>query len=342
MFLQQSACAVDLRSVTPARFVLPGSVALVTAQSVCRLFRFVPNRRVVQMIDFCLRGVATDFEGEIKLHEFLFMSNHFHLLLTDVAGVLPAFMGKLNSLISSNLNAMRGTTGRNFEGYSVQLLDPDDLERQVEAAVYTLNNAASAHLVTRCKHWKATSSFGLEYGEASFSAKPAFGIWASKLDHLSRRESRRSGRAAYGGRSKYPSRASLTLHPLPGQPLNEGDVDEQRTLRQRVKDTLERAEDDLIELRRAEGIRVVGWRKVQSAHFNTMPAQGRELFGTNPTFACSTEERREAARVRMEAFYAAYQDALKKFNAGQRNVEFPRGTWLMVQRHNVRLAPPDT
>ncbi len=294
------------------------------------------------MIDFCLRAAATDFVGQIKLHEFLFLSNHFHLLLTDVAGVLPAFMAKLNGLISSNLNAMRGTTGRNFEGYTMQVLDPDDLERQLEAAVYILNNAANAHLVTRCKHWKATSSFSLKYGELSSSAKPAYGIWARKLEHLNRRESQRSGRAKYGGRSKYPSEAGLTLHPLPGHDLEDGaDGVELQRARQAVMEKLALAEDELIEERRSSGIRVVSWRKAQSMHFNTMPAKGRELFGKNPMFACSTRERREAARLRIEAFYVAYSGALERFNAGERDVEFPRGTWLMVQRHNARVPPPD-
>ncbi len=105
-------------------------------------------------------------------------------------------------------------------------------------------------------------------------------------------------------------------------------------------DALASAEDELIKLRRAQNLGVVGWRRVEAAHFNTMPAQGRELFGKNPKFAASTPERRAAAAERMEAFYAAYYDALRRFNAGDREVAFPAGTWLMVQRHNVRLAPP--
>lgn len=320
--------------VTRSRMILPGSVCFVTSETVGRLFRLVPNRRTVAILDFCLRAAARDFEGKIRLHEFFFMSNHVHLLLTDVAGVLPKFMALLDSLISRNLNQSRGITGRNFEGYSCQVIDQDDLERQVEAAVYTLNNAAASHLVTRSRQWKSATSLRLKYGVPSSRPKPAVGIWSSKLRHLRSGGSRRSGRAHYAGRSKYRDRESLTLHPLPGF---EGDPS---ALRRRILTDLRRAEDALIQLRHRENIGVLGFQKAKSEHFNAMPSSGRVLFDRNPRYAASTPERRAALRKRFERFDLEYGEARDRFKAGERDVKFPTGTWMMVQRLNVQVAAP--
>lgn len=333
--MQRLARAVDSCCVTPPVCFLPGQLRSVCAAAVGRLFRFVPNRKVRQITAYCLRVAAAEFEGRIRLHEFIFMSNHIHLLLTDVTGCLPDFMCLLNSLLSRNLNSVRGTGGKNFEGYTSVVIDTDDTQRALQAAVYVLANPCADHLVARARHWKGTSSLGLRYGEPSTAKKPALGLWAGKLTHLQGRKSARSGRAYYGARSKYPDEASLTLHPLPGFERMAPD-----RARQLVHDRLDARELELIQERRRKGTRVVGFDKVERAHFNTMPGKGRELFDRNPTFAASTPERRDAAAKRERAFRDAYYDARDRFNAGERDVVFPAGTWLMVQRHNVRCHPP--
>lgn len=300
------------------------------------MFRFVPKRRVRNMLNYCLRVTAAAFEGKIELHEFMFMSNHLHLLLTDVGGVLPRFMRSLDSLISRNLNPIRGLTGKNFEGYSSQVIDPDDHDRLVQAAVYVLCNPCQAHLVSRSRHWKGTSSLRLRYGEPSVVKQPADGMYASKLAHLRGGKSTRSGRASYAGRSKAPAEAGLILHRLPGFGRRELSDDKVRSL---VLARLDAEERRLIAQRRSTGSSVLGWRHVEAAHFNQLPSKSRELFDRSPTYAASTPERRERAQHRRESFLRHYYEALDSFIAGVRDAVFPHGTWLMVQRYNVRCHP---
>lgn len=329
--MQQWDCVVDWGRVTPPVRVAPGSICLVTAQAVCRMHRFAPKRRVVRMLDYCIHLAAMKFEKQIQLHEFLFMSNHVHLLLTDVAGVLPTFMQLLDSIISRNLNAIRGITGKNFEGYTAQIIEPDDHERQLRAAVYILNNPCAANLVSRCRHWRSTSSLALRYGDESVVKRPNDGIYQGTLAHLRGRKSKRSGRAVYA-RSKAPRVARLTLHPLPCP--SQTQLPDRKT-RARVLERLAAAEDELIVKRRRRGLRVLGWRDVVATGFNAMPRSSRELFDIQPTVAASTPEFRQRAEHRIRYFREAYYAARAKFLEGVRDVVFPYGTWLVVQRYKL-------
>lgn len=302
------------------------------------MHRFVPKRRVVHMLNYCLHLTAMKFEGKIQLHEFLFMSNHAHLLLTDVAGVLPDFMQQLDSIISRNLNAMRGITGTNFEGYTAQIIERDDHERQLRAAVYILNNPCAANLVSRSRHWRSTSSLALRYGKESVVKRPNDGLYRGTLAHLSGRKSKRSGRAAYA-RSKAPRAARLTLHRLPGFHRTQLHDREMRTV---VLERLAAAESELIVERRGRGTCVLGWRRVVATGFNAMPRSARELFDIQPTVAASTPRFRRRAEQRIRDFRIAYYAARTSFLEGVRDVVFPHGTWLVVRRYKLRCqtAPP--
>ena len=89
------------------------------------MFRFVPVAEVVRVFEYLFAVAAERYRMDV--HEVLCMSNHFHVLMTDVDGVLPDFMGYFNSLLARSLNAMRGTSGSVFEKeYSVVEVTDDE------------------------------------------------------------------------------------------------------------------------------------------------------------------------------------------------------------------------
>ncbi len=51
---------------------------------------------------------------------------------------------------------------------------------------------------------------------------------------------------------------------------------------------------------------------------------------------------RIAALRRLKAFREAYRTAWKAYAAGERDVEFPFGTYKMVRSFGVRCGPPPT
>jgi len=320
--------------VTPPRFIIKQTKFYVTVRAVNRSFRFVPKRHVRKAIRYALSATLQKYRdaGRLVLHEFEFMSNHYHLLGTDIEGCLPAFIQDLNSLISRELNALRGIRGKNFEpGYNFVQVAGDD--RVVEHAVYTLANPVAAFLVAKSKHWRGVSSLRMKYGDAVEVTKPKLGIWSGKNAHAKRGKSKRSGRAAYAGRSKLPEVAELVIDRPDVMPHLS---DEE--LRALVLEGLETRENELAAERRRRGIKVLGARRAEAVHFLAIP-NPEELFSRNPTVSGSTREEREAQLREREAFLEAYYAARDAFRAGNRDVVFPYGTWKMVRIMKARCQP---
>jgi hypothetical protein len=62
------------------------------------------------MVLFCQAHLSAKyrFEGKIGLYAFCFMSTHENRTLPDVGGCVSKVLQELSSLLSRNLNAIRG------------------------------------------------------------------------------------------------------------------------------------------------------------------------------------------------------------------------------------------
>jgi REP element-mobilizing transposase RayT len=324
--------------VTPPRYIIKGQTLFVTLRAVGRSFRFLPTRAVNEIIRYALAVTAEQYG--IALHEFKFMSNHGHILLTDVEGRLPDFMRDLNSLISRQLNAHRGHRGTNIEkGYNA--VAPQDDEKVLDHAVYTLANACSAHLVKRTRHWKGVSSFGMKYGEVVLVPRPKVGMWkhedADRQDTPRRKHGQNPNRAGRRCRSKLPEQAKLVLvRPNVMEHLSDDE------LRAQILERLDARERELIQERKRTGKKVMGMKAVLAQDWQSSPRSKEDLFRTTPSFSGRSKWARIEAAQRRRTFLERHAQARTAFNAGTRDVEFPYGTWLMRRRHNVRCAcaPP--
>ena len=329
--------------VTPPRCILPGQTLFVTCRAVSRQFRLLPTSEVRKLVLYALAVYLGDdrYAGRILLHEFCFLSNHYHLLLTDLGGVLPDFMRDVNSLISRSLNAHRGTTGTNFEkGYNAVLVT--DPERALEHAVYTLANPCAANLVVRARQWGGATSVELAYGEPLLVERPAMGIWKYKGDDAPPRPKRRrrapmdSTRAAHQtGRSTLPEHVELVLT----RPNVRTDLSDTE-LRAHVLRRLHQRELDLKYDRRRRGHGVLGMKGVLRQKWHESPASREDLFGSEPVASGRSKWALAEAKQRRQEFLAAYAQALAAYRAGDHDVEFPPGTWLMVRRYRAKCAPP--
>lgn len=117
------------------------------------------------------------------------------------------------------------------------------------------------------------------------------------------------------------------LHRLPGfAQLSDAQLDE------KLADEVAEKKSRLIAFLKQEDIRVTGWRKVTREHYARTPSSPDELFDRGPTFAASTQERRDRLERELDEFRAAYYAALRRYRDGEDNVEFPYGTWLLVHR----------
>lgn len=317
--------------MTPARHIEEGQLVAVTMQAVGRSFRFLPTRQVTETIWF-LFGVLVGEYG-LAVHDFEFMSNHLHLLCTDVKGRLPDFMRDFDSLLARALNAIRGSTGANIEGYDMVVLTDD--VATLDASVYTLVNACKANLVKRTRQWKGANSLALDYGQTIVIPRPKCGLWAPSRPPKRKGKFRSRGRAAYRGRSKMPA---LTTFTLVRPPIMKDLSDEK--LRALVREKVNERELELIEERRKTGQTVLGMNNVLRQHYQDTPHSSRVLFQNRPRVSGRDWWERLTtlnARLKFEAENAA---ASRAFRAGDHEVVFPHGTWLMRVRFDVRCAGP--
>ena len=322
----------DWVPVTPPRQILPGQTVMVTVQAVSRSFRFLPSKRVAQLILYCF--IATLGGYKIDVHEFCFLSNHFHIVMTPQEDDLPAFVKKFHSLLSRALNALRGWKGANVEDHYNIVVETDE-QAIVRHCAYTLANPCAADLVAYIKHWKGPNSYALEYGEEIVVDRPKFSLW-TPVNKTKRRRKRpmQSIRASYRGRWKSPEQATFKLV----RPPVLGELSDTQ-LREHIRELAHKRERDADTKRVAKGRRAMGMKRVLQQKWTDIPNSKHELFGPEPLVASSSRwARREAERLNRE-FVREYRAARDAWLAGDRDVEFPAGTYLMRVRFNVSCAP---
>lgn len=308
-----------LSMATPPRFILEGQTLFVTGCAVNRQFRFVPDRETSAVIRYSLAECAEHYG--IRLHAFKWMSNHYHLVLTDVRGVLPSFMRDLNSRISRALNALRETHGENFERAGYNMVVATDRDAILRHCAYAEANACIAHLVDRATDWTGVSSAGMRFGRRKRVRAPESGVC--------------SGRRAQGEGGRADC-VELVLEPPPGfEELSLRELRREIDLRVADLEKAARAE------REAAGHGVVGMRAVCARNYWESPDTPKERSRGEPRVSGSDSSARRAMLDRIAAFEQAYRAALKLHKV-TKNALFPLGTWWMRVHLGVRCesSPP--
>ena len=89
----------------------------------------------------------------LQVHALVVMSTHYHAVVTDPLGVVPAFEQWLHSLLARSVNWLRGRTDTFWDGRHGGRLEVVDSRALGEALVYVWNNPTQAGLVRRGKDW---------------------------------------------------------------------------------------------------------------------------------------------------------------------------------------------
>ena len=92
-------------------------------------------------------------------------------------------------------------------------------------------------------------------------------------------------------------------------------------------------------VRRQEGRKVLGMKGVREQHWAAIPQSRDDMFRPVPRAAGNKWAVEEAAR-RCEEFVADYREARGRWIAGEREVVFPRGTFLMRELFGGLLRRP--
>jgi len=282
--------------VTKPRRVIPGLCYLITRRCSERRFFLRPDARVTHVFEYLLAVLATRYA--IEVHAFVVMSNHYHLVITDTKGRLPDFQRDLNSELARALNFYwnRWESFWAPESYSaVELLEDGD---RISKMAYTLANPVKARLVTRARRWEGATSAGMSFGRPRTIRRPEkfFG-------------------------ETMPETATLELTRPACTKTDDASFDA------RLRQDVRRREDAA-----NERGGVMGMNNVMNQHWNDSPTSHEPRQVLRPRVAGKNKWARIAALQRSAAWLAAYAAARLAFVGGERDVEFPYGTWWMCAR----------
>src|SRR5512146_1706518 len=90
---------------TAPRQIIPGRSYLLTRCCSERRFLLKPSGLINAIVLYALAHYAS--RHGILVHGFCVLSNHYHLVATDVRGVLPDFLRDLNGVLARAVNQAR-------------------------------------------------------------------------------------------------------------------------------------------------------------------------------------------------------------------------------------------
>jgi putative transposase len=302
----------EIRSMTPTRCIRPGSTWLVTRRCAGRQYLLRPDSFVNQTLLFFLAEAAKRFG--IEIHAFQFLSNHYHILLTDPNGVLPDFVHRFNTLVAKALNHHLGREENFWSTERTSMVEIFNEDTFSEKLLYTLKNVVEAGLVHKHDAWPGlTSTIARIEGDEYVAKRPTDGYFAN---------------------SSFEPEVRLKLtRPAFWKHRHIAKIHEEHERQLRGCEASIRAE------RRAMGREFLGRALVLAQDPFDRPKAEEPRAELVPEIACLDRERRiEEIRGRKE-FREAYQKARKRFIEGARKVFFPFGTWLFRVRLGVNCEP---
>jgi REP element-mobilizing transposase RayT len=288
--------------------VVAGHAFLVTRRCSQRQFLLRPGALTDAIFRYVL-AVAAQRHG-VLVHAYCVLSNHYHLVVTDARGRLPAFGQYLDSLVARAVNCSLGRWEHFWDpaSYSaVRLVAPRDV---IDKTAYVLANPVLAGLVRRGEDWP-----GLWSGTSPIDGEG--------LECL-------RPKVFFDERGSMPASVTLTLTRPPGFGFATTE-DFVLPLVEALADLEERAARAL----RAKGRGFLGRREVLRQRPTGRPASGEPRRVLGPRVAARDRWARIEALQRLTEFVAKYRAALKAWRAGLRSVVFPHGTYHMRLQHGA-------
>ncbi len=270
-----------------------------------------------QIFWYCL-GLAAQ-EHNVSIHVGMLFSTHQHTVVTDNEGNKPDFRRRFHRLLALCTKDFRGWPEEVFNkspGGEHELLTPQAL---VEHIAYVIANPVDGRAVRYAKDWPGAKTLPRDIGRRVIRVPfPDFYFEATN--------------------PQWPEYVEFRLE-MPQMLIDHyGSLEKaQKAIEAEVK----KLEREALRKAKREGRSFSGARRVLRTKHTTR-ARGHEDFGSrNPQFAAAGDAEAAAAAIRrIRAFNAAYDEALARWTAGDRDVCFPHGTWWMRVHHGVRCHPP--
>src|SRR5690554_4138067 len=297
--------------MTRPRRHLAGQVVSITRRCLEGRFFMRPDGTMNAIAAYAFARAA-QLNG-VKIHAIVVMSNHVHIVLTDVKARRSAFMRDAMSLISRARNWDLGRP-ENFWGRGsyceTVLLERDAQERKL---LYTILNPVKADLVERVEEWPGFMILPRDWGKTMKVPKPDTFFGPDLPDIIELTPERPAGYDSMSPEELIAHFAGL---------IREG-------------------EDELGSARRLKKKRVLGVKRVLKTNPLSRPSKPLPRRKLRPRFASKVPEILIAAIARERAFQIAYRRERERWLKGKKGVVFPCGTVWLRRNSPVKCRDPD-
>lgn len=291
------------------RFIPPGSLVEVTCRTVQGRLLLSPTPVLRDLTLGVLARAARLYP--VDVHAFVFLSNHFHLLLTvPDARLLASFMSYLNSNLAREAGRLirwrEKFWGRRYQA----ILISDEETAQVERLRYLLAHGAKEGLVASPLEWP-----GAHCALALVEGTPVTGRWFDRT------------REYVARRTKLPvdpetfvTVEELRLAPLPCWRDRAPD-----SVRVMIRELVAGIEREAIVRASSTGKPPIGRDVVLRQYPRHEP--NRLKKGPAPLAHAASRDARDALREAYRLFVAAYRRAAERLREGLGDALFPEGSF---------------
>jgi len=290
------------------RCVRPGTPYLLTRRCYQRTFRLRPSEFTNELYEFCLAVCAEKYG--ILIHAACVMSNHHHVLLTDVYGCLPDFVRDLHRMMAKALNAAQGQWENLWSAEPYHVLELPMLADAIDKVAYIAANPVEAGLVESPEQWPGVMLLPSAHVRESVVSRPT---------------------VYFDPNGVYPETATLRITPLSSPYASAEEVFE------RVEEAIERSLTRAREAVVAQGRGFLGRKAVLGQSFQKRAESFEPKRGPVPIVRSRNRGLVKAILERYAVFRVRYRELLVQWRGGKRDVVFPFGTWAMGLFHGARV-----
>jgi REP element-mobilizing transposase RayT len=265
-----------------------------------------PSKAVNEVIGGVLARAVEQSAGCVRLHAFVFASNHFHLLVWARGVALSSFMQYLRANLSRKVGRLVDWSGGFWERrYSAEpVLDDTALVGRLR---YVLAHGVKEGLVERCAEWPGLSCLPQLLGPTRRLFR--WFNWTKRWRKHSRDE-QEAGEGLFA--EEWAEPVVLDVAPLP---CWAGKSEDER--QHAVRALLQEVEAEA----RVQRKGVLGARTVQAQHPHTRPERLKR--SPRPLGHASTAQALRALREQYRAFVSVFREAAARWRQGDFSACFP-------------------
>lgn len=283
----------------------PDALIEITVRTTQSRFLLRPSRRLNRLVVGILAHALRSHR--VKLHAAVFLSNHFHLLISPASvEEMSSFMRLVNRALSGEIGKLHDWSGSMWARRYTSIPVSDEPEAQIARLRYLLSHGAKEGLVRRPSDWP-----GVHCADALADGTPMEGVW---IDRTAFHEARKRGHDVVP--EDFEETLELHLDPLPCW----AHLDD-LALRQNAADLLREIEDETKERHRKEGTAPFGARAVLRTHPHDRPS--KTTRSPKPAFHALRRRIRAKMKSAHAAFVRDYSEAARRLREGHSRPVFP-------------------